>query len=182
MRNSAVPDDPRTVAWRSLGPAGAVRGDARDRHDHRRQRHRDGAGQRRSPLQQDPRTPARLRPHVADDPPTQTRRCPVLRCGHRQRVQPHRGRSPPRRGSPRTSAGGARTPWPRRPRARPARRRLALLTQSSRVIARLPRWSRRLSGRRARAHLTGPSRIRPFTVPAGSSSMSAIWRWVEPPK
>src|SRR5438270_13910054 len=31
-------------------------------------------------------------------------------------------------------------------------------------------------------NLDSPSRMRPLTVPAGSSSISAIWVWVNPPK
>ena len=34
----------------------------------------------------------------------------------------------------------------------------------------------------SRRSLSSPSRIRPFTVPTGSSSISAIWLCVKPPK
>src|SRR5688572_6691245 len=34
----------------------------------------------------------------------------------------------------------------------------------------------------SRLNLSSPSRILPFTVPTGSSSISAIWLWVKPPK
>ena len=81
---------------------------------------------------------------------------------------------------------GAGSPRPRRRRAlRARRRRRRRRTPACRWLDRVAHGLNSLMAALAEGatrSLVRPSRILPFTVPAGSSSISAIWVWLNPPK
>jgi len=183
QRSSAVPI-PDTRAGKTVASTSAAQIQA---NDDRRGHDCTGrtCGRPGTPAQSRPgargasrrRSAPRLLPYLSHHAPTQAPRRSLLgarSAGRLRRRQTHR----PHRGRPRTAPGACGTP----PNSGPSQRTQDIRRGVSAAIVRSGhlvslRHGREPSVPRATRSLLKPSLIRPFTVPGGSDSISAISTW-----